>query len=217
MEVEIKLNVKAAVEGGPLGFFTRLTSVNQLGAYPLGPIKQHEIRDLYYDTADGILAKNGAGFRSRWQDGKELITLKRNRVQDGSLVTRDEYEEPLTPERAEWVLSHIKDLIGEGPHPAVALWEGKPCGNLLPVLRVDSARLTRAVGDVATLTMDIIRYPGIATNAYFDIEIEAKEGTGTEAALRDIEADIHRLARGYVAPAGESKLERGLRLKGKAN
>lgn len=213
VEVEIKLHVKPSVSGGPMAFVARLAKERFLGAFSLGEITQHEIWDLYYDTPDGKLAASGAGLRSRMVGGRALITLKIKRVQDGALTQREEFEEPLEQERVDWVLSHIKALVGEGPFPARALYEGKPCGPLVPILKVGTARLERPVGNVATLAVDVVKYPDLSTATFFDVEVEAAKGLSGESALRTIETALYNLAGNQLAPAAASKLERGLALK----
>jgi inorganic triphosphatase YgiF len=215
VEVELRLNVKQAIPGGPVLLFTKLTMHPTLAGYPLGPITKREIRDLYYDTEDGALARAGVGLRSRIMDGVPYLTLKKSKFQDGALVGREEFEEPLVQERVDWTLSHIKDLIGEGPFSAEAFFTGKPCGALVPVLEVGTARLIRPVGPVAQLTLDMVEYPGISAHPYFDIEVEARSGKTGERILRGIETELYALAEGHLAPATASKLERGLRLKQK--
>lgn len=214
MEIEIKLNVKPAIPGGPVLFFTRLTMLPQIAGQPLGGIKKAEIRDLYYDTEDGALAKAGIGLRSRlYEGGLPLITLKISQFQDGALTRREEFEEPLTQERLDWVLSQIKEQIGEGPFPAEAFYTGKPAGPLQPVLEVATARLVRPIGSVAELVLDMVEYPGLSASPYFDIEIESKSGKGGERAIRTIETELYSMAGGDLAPARMSKLERGLKLR----
>ncbi|HEY8346609.1 MAG TPA: CYTH domain-containing protein [Symbiobacteriaceae bacterium] len=215
MEVEIKLNVKPAIEGGPVMLFTKLTMQPSLAGYPMGPISKYEIHDLYFDTPDGALAKAGAGLRCRVVNGGAWVTLKVNHYQNGALTSREEFEEPLYQDRLDWVLSHIRQYVGDGPFPAEDFAAGRPCGGLIPVLRVGTARLSRPVGDVAELSLDMVEYPGVSTHPYFDIEVEAKAGPMGELAVRQIEEALYQLAGGYLAPARESKLERGLRLKAK--
>jgi inorganic triphosphatase YgiF len=215
VEVEIKLTVKPTIEGGPEMLFTRLTLQSLLGSYPLGPINKLELKDLYYDTADGALAKAGAGLRCRVVAGQPYVTLKISKYQDGALTQREEFEEPLAQERLDWVLSHVKEHIGEGPFPAADFAAGRNCGSLQPTLRVDTARLQRPVADVANLCLDMVEYPGVATHPYFDIEVEATSGEGGEQAIRRLEEELYILAGGDVTPATVSKLERGLRLKSK--
>lgn len=216
MEVEIKLNVKPAIVGGPVMLFTKLTMHPALASYPMGPITKLEIHDLYYDTADGALAKVGAGLRCRVVNGLPWVTLKINSFHEGALTRREEFDEPLNQERLEWVLSHIQEQVGEGPFPAEEFAAGRSCGSLEPVLRVDTARLLRPVGPVANLCMDMVEYPGISTHPYFDIEVEAKSGKAGERIIRQIEDELYVLAGSDLAPATVSKLERGLKLKDKA-
>lgn len=216
MEVEIKLNVKPAIVGGPIMLFTKLTMQPQLAGYPLGGITKHEIMDMYYDTPDGALAKAGAGLRSRIQDGVPYLTLKINRYREGALTGREEFEEPLTQERVDWIMANAADVVGPGPFSAEAFHEGKPTGGMVPILIVGTARLARPIGEVAELTMDMIEYPGLSANPYFDIEVEAKSGKMGERILRAVEEELYRLAGGDLAPASLSKLERGLKLKEKA-
>lgn len=213
MEVEIKLNVKPAIEGGPASLFTKLTLMQNLGGYPLGQISKAEIRDLYFDTADGALAKAGAGLRLRVQEGLPFVTLKINKVQDGALTRREEFEEPLTEERFNWVLSQVQEQIGAEPVSFADFAAGRQAGSLLPVLEVGTARLSRDVGQEATLTMDMVEYPGLSAYPYFDVEVEANQGKAGESFLRTVETELYRLAGGDLAPAKLSKLERGLKLK----
>ncbi len=217
MEVEIKLNVKPIIVGGPVMLFTRLTMQPSLAGFPLGGITKHEIMDMYYDTPDGALAKAGAGLRSRMVDGVPHVTLKKDQQRDGALVAREEFEEVLTQERMDWVLSHVQEIVGEGPFPVEDFAAGRPCGNLVPQLIVGTARLVRPIGEVAELVMDMVEYPGLSASPYFDIEVESKSGKMGESILRRVETDLYQLAGGNLAPAKLNKLERGLRLKEKAS
>lgn len=216
MEVEIKLNVKPAIVGGPIMLFTKLTMQPQLAGFPLGDITKHEILDMYYDTPEGALAKAGAGLRSRVQDGVPYLTLKIGRFRDGSLTGREEFEERLNQERVDWVMSHARDIVGEGPFSADDFNAGRPTGGLVPILVVGTARLVRPIGELAELTLDMIEYPGLAANPFFDIEVEATAGKAGERILRTVETELFNMAGGDLAPASLSKLERGLKLKEKA-
>lgn len=216
VEVEIKLNVKPAIVGGPIMLFTKLTMQPQLAGFPLGDITKHEIMDMYYDTPDGALAKAGAGLRSRIQDGIPYLTLKIGRFRDGSLTGREEFEERIIQERVDWIMSHAREIVGDGPFSADDFHAGRPTGGLVPTLIVGTARLVRPIGEVAELTLDMIEYPGLAANPFFDIEVEAKAGKMGERILRAVEQELFTMAGGDLAPATLSKLERGLRLKEKA-
>lgn len=216
MEVEIKLNVRPAIEGGPVALFTRLAILNTLGNLSLGPVFKLEILDLYYDTPSGSLAKSGCGLRMREENGHPKVTLKKGTFVDGALTRREEFEEPLIQERLDWVLSHLCEEIGEGPFPAEDFRTGRPCGTLVPILRVDTARIMRQISAAAALSLDMVEYPGLTTNPYYDIEIEAIGGQAGEAFIRKVETELYALTGGDLAPARMSKLERGLKLKEKA-
>jgi inorganic triphosphatase YgiF len=213
VEVEIKLNVKPAIDGGPAMLFTRLAMLNTLGNLSLGPVSKVEIRDLYYDTPSGSLAKSGSGLRMREENGSPKVTLKKGVFVDGALTRREEFEEPLIQERFHWVLSNLSEQIGEGPFPAEDFRIGRPCGTLVPVLRVDTARIMRQIGAAAALCLDMVEYPGLTTNPYYDIEVEAIGGQAGEAFIRRVETELYTLTGGDLAPARMSKLERGLKLK----
>ncbi len=216
MEVEIKLNVKAAIRGGPALLFTRLSMLEGLGNLSLGPVFKLEIRDLYYDTVAGDLAKTGSGLRMRSENGRRKVTLKKGAFVDGALTRREEYEEPLTQERFEWVLSHLRTEIGAGPFLVDDFRAGLPCGVLVPMLCVDTARITRQIGAAASLVLDMVEYPGLTISPYYDIEVEAIGSQAGEAFIRQVETELHALTDGSLSPAGMSKLERGLKLKDKA-
>lgn len=217
MEIEIKLNVRPTIEGGPVMLFLKLSMIPELAGRPLGEVIKAEIRDLYYDTEDGKLAAAGAGLRLRIVNGVPFVTLKLDKFQDGALVSREEFQEPVEQERLDWVLSHVRHLIGEGEVSAESFQSGKPVGPLVPVLEARTARLVRVIGDhEAELVMDMIEYPGYSINPYFDIEVESTSGEAGLTLLRAVETELYRIAGGDLAPANLNKLERGLKLKAKA-
>ncbi len=197
-------------------FFTRMAMAPSLAGLPLGPVQKFELRDVYFDTEDGALARIGAGLRLRVENGMPYVTLKINRSQDGSLSQREEFQEPLTQERLDWVLSHVRDQVGEGPFPFTDFAGMERCGSLVRTVEVHTARMSRPIGAVAMLSLDMVEYPGLAPNPLFDIEIESLKGEPYENFLRKVEQELYAVAGGELAPAAASKLERGLRLKDKA-
>lgn len=212
MEVEIKLTVRPAIPGGPEAFFARLAALTYLGGYTLGPIVLNEIRDVYFDAQDNALAASGAGLRLRIENGRPFVTLKANRVQAGALSWREEFQEPLTQEHLDQVLSHVTGQVGTGPFPVGDFAAGRPCGTLVPVLDVSTTRWTRAIGAVAELDLDTVRYSGLAVGPFYDLEVEAHGQMPDEQALRWLESDLHAQADGHLDLTPWSKLERGLRL-----
>jgi triphosphatase len=213
VEVEIKLNVLPTVEGGPAAFFERLAAQGSLAGRPLGPVEAVAMRDIYYDTPDGALARASAGLRLRIENGAAFITLKIARRQEGSLAVREEYEHRLDDIHFDQVVAYIRPLIGPEPVPLADFAAGRPAGPLVPVLDVMTDRIARQVGALGVLTLDRVSYAGLAVDPFFDIEVEAEVGLGGEAQLREVEAELIHLAGGHLAPASVSKLARGLGLK----
>jgi len=213
VEVEIKLQVLPTVEGGPAALFARLAEAEQLAGYPLGPARTMVVRDTYFDTDQGALAAARSGLRLRHEDGRAVVTLKVTREQDGALVAREEVEVPLEPEALEALIDRLRPLIGSVHVPFAAFAAGRPAGPLTPVLDVHTERVVRPVGEVALLSLDRVTYPGLAPDPYYDIEVEAVPDRADAALLHTLEAELQRLAGGQLCPAGQSKLERGLRLR----
>lgn len=213
MEVEIKLQVPPTVAGGPAAVFARLAEEERLAGYELGPVRTIQLRDTYFDTDQGALAAARSCLRLRHENGLTLVTLKVTREQVGALAARSEFEVPLDPENLTRLLDQIRLLIGPVRVPFAAFAAGRPAGPLLPVLDVHTERLARSVGQVATLTLDRVTYPGLAPEPYYDIEIEAAPEMSDVAVLRALEADLQRLFDGRLLPSSQSKLERGLRLR----
>jgi len=212
VEVEIKLEVLPTVPGGPGALFEQLASRETLAGFPLGPARRIRIRDTYFDTDDGALAKAGAGLRVRREEGRTLVTLKVMRAREGSLTRREEYEAPLDLATHREVVSRIRPFIGHGVVPFAAFAVGRPAGPLEPVVDVDTERIARTVGDIATLTLDRVVYPGLDPEPYYDIEVEAAPDVADPSILRAVEAELIELAGGHLRPTGRTKLERGLAL-----
>lgn len=212
LEVEIKLAVLPTVPGGPGALLERLASRETLAGFPLGAPERVVLRDTYFDTDDGALAGAGAGLRLRRENRRTLVTLKVTRARDGALTQREEYEAPLDLASLQEVVERIRPLIGPGTVPFAAFAAGRPAGPLEPVLDVCTERIVRTVGDVGTLSLDRVFYPGLAPEPYYDIEVEAAPGVGDPAVLRAVEEALAALAEGHLRPEGRSKLERGLAL-----
>jgi len=210
MEMEIKLTVRPAIAGGPDAFFAMLAELPDLAGLTLGPVHRFVVHDTYFDTQAGALAQAGSGLRLRVVNGRALVTFKQNRTQQGALAQREEYEAELTQPNLTAVLAHASPQVGPGPFPVTDFAQGRPCGSLVPILRVHTTRLARTVGDAAELTLDLVQYPDRSATAYHDVEVEGQ----AEPLLRRAEAELQSLAHGHLDPATLSKLARGHRLKG---
>lgn len=213
MEIEIRLNVDLAIEGGPAALFAKILARPKLANLPTGPVRAYQMFDLYYDTPDQLLAKNGIGLRLRVKGQEAYVTMKRGGSQSGALTRREEVEEPLDQARLDWVMSLIKEFVGEGPFPVEAFANGKECGGLVPSLEIRQARTEIHVGDFAVVSLDVVEYPGVVASPFFDLEVEAKQGKISESILREVERELYALADGYLRPAPVSKLQRGLNFK----
>jgi inorganic triphosphatase YgiF len=186
--------------------------LRSLGGLPLGPVERLALRDVYYDTPGRALAQSGAGLRLRLENEVALVTLKMSRRQEGALTAREEYEEPLTAERLESVLRHVRLIIGDGAVPVDRFARGEAAGPLIPVLDVRTERLARTMGEMAVLTLDRVEYPTLTGQSFWDLEVEVRTREAGEPFLRKVENELSALAGGCLIPASMSKLERGLRL-----
>jgi inorganic triphosphatase YgiF len=213
MEIEIRLNVNLAIEGGPAALFAKILARPKLANLPTGPVRAYEMFDVYYDTPDLKLAQNGIGLRLRVKGQEAYVTMKRGASQNGALTRREEVEEPLDQARLDWVMSLIKEFVGEGPFPVEAFANGKECGGLVPSLEIRQARTEIFVGNMAVVALDVVEYPNVVASPFFDIEVEAKQGKLSETVLREIERELYALADGDLRPAPISKLQRGLNFK----
>lgn len=213
MEIEIRLNVNLAIEGGPAALYAKILAKPKLANLPTGPIRAYEMRDLYYDTPDQLLAQNGIGLRLRVKGGEAYVTMKRGASQNGALTRREEVEEPLDQARLSWVMGLIKEYVGEGPFPVADFANARECGGLVPSLEIRQARTEIHVSDFAVISLDVVEYPGVVSSPFFDVEVEAKQGKISESILRDIERELYAMADGDLRPAPISKLQRGLNFK----
>lgn len=217
MEIEIKLNVRPDVAGGPAALFARLAALDRLGPFTLGPVAEHTIRDVYFDTADRRLGGARIALRLREQDGARFVTLKAPRRREGALAVRDEREAPLTAASLAAVLAVLAGLGLLPPDTApdlAAFAAGRAAGPLQPVLAARTRRVERAVrrdaAHLADLALDVVEYEGLAS-LFHDVEVEARGG-GSEADLAELQALLVAAAGGALVPGLESKLARGLRL-----
>ncbi|MFO7171703.1 MAG: CYTH domain-containing protein [Bacillota bacterium] len=224
MELEIKLTAMPEAPVDPVEILVQLAGLPDLeDRYLLGAATPVTIRDLYYDTPDRRLRQARVGMRVRIQDGQPWITVKRSVHRDGGLARREEFEQRLDRESLGRAVALLREygLLSPEARPMVdALLAGEPTGGLEPVLLTETRRVSRPVLrlpgrlPVATLALDRVVYKNVRGEPVFhDVEVEALAGTGEEV-LRELESLLVQAAGGYLKPAGESKLARGLRLLG---
>lgn len=187
MEVEIKLTGASEETFRAVG--------ESLGPYRLGAARRKQIIDVYYDTAARDLLARGMALRRREENGAAFFTLKARDSYVGGVVRREEIEVEATPDN--WQI-----LLGKtGVAAPVA-----------PLLTIRTERVKRTVTvegrPVATAAFDSVDYGG--GYRFWDIEFELTEGAA--------EVHLRRLAAYFpdLSPTAEDKLQRGLRVTGKA-
>lgn len=224
MEVEIKLTAMPDAPGDPVEILVRLAGLGTLdGRYLLGAANPVQIRDIYYDTPDRRLRQARVGMRVRLQGGQPWITVKRSVKREGGLSRREEFEQRLDRESLSRALAPLKEegvLPPEVQPMADQLLAGQPSGGLEPILVTETRRVNRQVfrlpGNVpvAVLSLDRVTYLSLRRQPVFhDVEVEALEGTD-ESMIHEVAGLLVDAAGGYLKPAGESKLARGLKLAG---
>lgn len=220
MEREIKLTAMEQMPGDPADLLVYLAVKDGVGPYRFGVAEAVAIRDVYYDTSGGRLRAARVGLRVRRQGSRARITVKGREVWWGALAERLEVEEDLTEAGLARALQPLVDqgLLPPDPVPLEGLLAGGPAGPLVPILVTDTRRVNRPVyrppspDPVAVLSLDRVTYPGLPGEPVFhDVEVEALPGA-TDADLAELQSLLIEAAGGYLKPAPESKLARGLRL-----
>ena len=200
MEVEVKFRVDDPA------IFTALTNVDQVNSYTLRLAAESEHqRNIYYDTADGVLRAARYGLRIREVNGRSIATLKGpNQGHDG-LHQRPEWElAAQSPDPSTWPPGAARDQ-------ALALLGDR---SLLPLLSIETMRrhIYAHTGgrDIAEISLDEGTITaGARSESFCELEIELlPEGTPD-----DLHALVTNLQERYtLIPEPRSKLERGLAL-----
>lgn len=157
-------------------------------------------RDRYFDDAIGSLERAGLSLRRRNVAGLRLATLKSAGSVQGALHEREEIELPLAG--TGW-----PDEIRAGIDGIVD--PGTLRSRTTLVTRRERYLLSRGPGsELAVLSFDEVQANlpgGSQTVRFHEIEIEAREGTGSEELYRIAEL-LDRVVE--LTPSGTNKLER---------
>jgi CYTH domain len=172
----------------------RVAGLETVDRFDLRPRPPQRIRDVYVDTADGVLAAARLAFRVRELDGRPLLTLKAAPVRTGLAAERLELEAPWSPEALKAVLEELGrrgvELSDPGPDGPGAgePGAGEPLAGLAalglhPTQRRETTRTPRDVldrehpdaGPVAELIIDDVTFllPG-GRARLLEVEVEAK-------------------------------------------
>src|SRR5436190_5569369 len=185
----------------------RIARSSALHGFKLGPAATHNLRTVYFDTADLALCKAGYALRVR-QNGKGFVQTVKEASSGALASERNEYECEVPT--AEVDLSRVADEDLRLRLEAAV--NGSP---IEPVLETEIRRTTRAIksplgdeielavdqGEIRTLTN------GHAALPVSELEIELK--SGERLALYDVARRLSRKA--PLTVAVESKAERGFR------
>src|SRR5438552_18565194 len=88
-----------------------VADLRTLAGYALRPHPEHQIRDQYWDTPQGVLSARRLSLRLRSQDGAPIFTVKRAATVDDGLFRRRETE--LSASRQTWAQIRA-ELAAEG-------------------------------------------------------------------------------------------------------
>ncbi len=218
MEVELKYQVEGP-PGQRRALWENLQTTLTVGEFQCGAPSKICVQDLYYDTPTRLLKVAGFTLRLRDENGARFATMKRKVRKDGARSEREEWEEPLSGEvlsRFTWFLRESGIPLGEATEEDVQRFAtGEATLGLVPFLRIRTDRIQRTVRTVtglpvALLTLDLVTYPGLTDEAFYDIELEqSAQGEGWLELVGQALEEAH----GHlVRPSDHSKVYRGLAL-----
>lgn len=214
-EVELKLTL---VGDDPDGLLDRVAALDRLGDDELGPVRQHQLRDVYWDTPKRRLRHHGLTLRIREMDGATFFTAKGGTSSKDGLFRRYELELPATLDN--WHAMREALASFGASFTGFAAREGSPAEWLAAsglILTQDrtTARRTREVRHggrpIAELALDhtTFRFRTLVVE-YREIEIEQlSDGEVDLYAFRDILSDLFP---GRLEASTMGKYSRGLLL-----
>lgn len=200
-EIELKYLVSDATK------VPTLLQASELGAYIVGDFRRKEVRDAYFDSGTGVLARAGYALRFRQSDTNAVVQLKSltppqqgiHRRQEISVPTRHPTQPKLWPE-------------GPGKRLIHALI---PKQTLQPLFYVTQTRhqapLLRTGAEIAELSLDHVTWQAEARTATaWVLEVELKPGQELAHLFR-IQAILDDFP--FLQATAQSKYERGLALR----
>ncbi len=200
-ELELKLEIDAEAA-------RRLRNNPALRKMALGKPAQHNLRSIYFDTADFCLRRKRASLRVRWDGDRWVQTLKRRTRLKHGLSNPVEIETIVEDPAVD--ITRIVD-------PAHRSWLKKVVsgGALAPVFETNVRRSSTLVDAKGAGTVEVVIDDGTVGNAeksdtFSEVELELK--TGTAHAI--LTASEILFDRDCIAASGSSKAERGYALIG---
>lgn len=203
MEIEAKLLVPDAA------VLQQLAALPSLAGLRLADGREQQLRTLYLDTPDGVLAGAGFAARVRCADGRWEATCKFGGSRQGAVHRRQEVTQPLAA-APEFPLRDVAAAFGAD----VARHAGDAA--LVPFLETAILRhsfdlMAEDRGAVAELALDTVHYraPQTGQQSAPEYEVEAElHASGNEDDLAAIVADLTTRFP-ELTPSDLSKLARG--------
>jgi inorganic triphosphatase YgiF len=199
MEIEAKFAVADDTT------FRRLLACESVGTFQLGPPTAIEVRDRYFDTADGDLYAAGYACRLRREGDRYLAGIKGLGDTSGAVHHRVERETelsgPLPP--SAWPAGPERALVN-------SLSQGKPLVLLFEIVQERCRRQAHA-GDqpIAELSFDRVQVCLQESIADEYLEIEAElSSPGAQDQLARLAATLGEVWE--IEPRARSKFERAL-------
>ncbi len=173
----------------------------------IGTPSVEHYQDVYFDTADGALQREGVALRKRHRPGRSFATLKGPVSLEDGVHARPELELPLTTE-GQWP-----------PEVLAALPAGVMPERLAPLAELDVRRVRTVFAlageDVADVAFDEVTCISPAqdgsTVTFHEVEIEGlTDDPGAEVHMREVARAVETLV--PLTLSSVSKLERALAL-----
>ena len=211
IEVEAKFQAKSPQ------VFDQIRLQKQVAGYTLSDQRNTPQRDIYLDTATGLLTRNGAALRIRkkiltaevTEERTQLVTFKA-RTED--IYTYTELEMPITDQQAQALLSgNLEKVRVEAVVAAVKYLKGE---KVLPILYVENCRETwhlNAEAGGIEVCLDKVQYANTdRTESVQEYGVELELKVGEPEFLEQVAG---ALSQQYdLIPTFQSKYERGITL-----
>ena len=207
MEGALTLEIEAKFSVPDEKTFQRLLEAEALAGFELGPLTVARLYDLYLDTPDWAILRQGYALRIRRQADRYRATIKGLGSAEAGIHRRAEYETdlPALLPPDEWPPCAARDL-------ALRLCDRAPLEQLFALEQTRHSRPLREGGrDVATLALDRVRVRlgDRVADSYLELEVEL-EPKGQMADLEAIRAVL--LNTWGLRGRRRSKFERALAL-----
>ncbi len=198
VEVELKYLVR---DPATAAWLRSTPSIGDVAAGPASPAEHYE--DVYFDSAEGALARAGLAGRLRRTGAGTLVTIKSTEAAMGPLHRRAEWEAEAAPtlDPQAWPPSAPRSLV-------VELCAGSRLVELVTVRQSRVRRELMAGDTTVTLSLDEVEIvaAGRVVDRFTELEAELHEGDESRlVSLADVLGDHAGLV-----PVATSKFQRAL-------